>query len=439
MAFAFDDLVHETSTTTGTGTYTLDGAVAANRQSFVEGIGDTNTTVYVAVGAGDWEVGIGTVTDASDDTLSRDEIVASSNGGAAVDWSSGTRNIFCAPAAFLGQRLWDRQFFFGRAGGTADALTLTPDPSVQALSEGMVFFVQANAANTGAATLNVNGLGAKAIKKHHDDALVANDFLADGIYALVYQADDDIFEMISPASVSAAVLGANTFTGIQRWALGTAIDDDDVDGSNILTLPTDGNAFSFSGTQQVDEIATLGVGTTVKLIHASARTFAHDATDLILIGGQDIVTAAGDVSEWIEYATGDWRMTNFVQAGALNLQDRDLERPVIKDYGETVNDIGATGGGTQDIDLESGNVVTATVDTSTTTFTFSNPPASGTAGSFTLALTNGGSQTVNWPASVDWAGGTPPTLTTSGVDVLTFFTIDGGTTWFGFAAGLDMQ
>ncbi len=124
--------------------------------------------------------------------------------------------------------------------------------------------------------------------------------------------------------------------------------------------------------------------------------------------------------------------------GAQNLADQLLTRPVIKDYGETVNAIGSTGGGTQDIDLTLGNVVSATVDTSANTFTFSNPSASGTSCSFTLYLTNGGSQTVNWPASVDWAGGTAPTLTAAGVDILTFATLDGGTIWYGFAAGLDM-
>ena len=108
-------------------------------------------------------------------------------------------------------------------------------------------------------------------------------------------------------------------------------------------------------------------------------------------------------------------------------------------YSEDVNAIGATGGGTQDIDLTLGNVVTATVDTSANTFTFSNPPASGKCGSFTLILTNGGSQTVNWPGAVDWAGGTAPTLTTAGIDVLTFTTVDGGTIWYGFLAGADMK
>jgi hypothetical protein len=126
-------------------------------------------------------------------------------------------------------------------------------------------------------------------------------------------------------------------------------------------------------------------------------------------------------------------------SGQMSAADNVVERPEIKDYAETVNAIGSIGGGTQDIDLTLGNVVTGTVDTSTTTFTFSNPPATGKAGSFTLILTNGGSQTVNWPASVDWAAATAPTLTAAGVDVLTFLTIDAGTTWYGFAAGLDMS
>ena len=138
------------------------------------------------------------------------------------------------------------------------------------------------------------------------------------------------------------------------------------------------------------------------------------------------------------FTLGDSGDTFTVDADVLQMGDNIVQRPVMKDYGETVNAIGAIGGGTQDIDLTLGNVVTGTVDTSTTTFTFSNPPTTGTAGSFTLILTNGGSQTVNWPGAVDWAGGTAPTLTTAGVDVITFTTIDAGTIWYGFASGLDM-
>ena len=113
-------------------------------------------------------------------------------------------------------------------------------------------------------------------------------------------------------------------------------------------------------------------------------------------------------------------------------------RPEIKDYAETVNVLGDLGGGTDAIDITAGNVVTATVSTSTQTFTFTNPSATGKACSFTLILTNGGSQTVNWPGAVDWAGGSAPSLTSSGIDVLTFITVDAGTIWYGFAGGLDM-
>ena len=111
----------------------------------------------------------------------------------------------------------------------------------------------------------------------------------------------------------------------------------------------------------------------------------------------------------------------------------------LKDVGVITNAIGSIGGGTQDIDLTAGNSVSGTVDTSTTTFTFSNPTASDELCTFSLILTNGGSQTVNFPATVDWAGGTAPTLTTAGVDILVFATIDGGTIWHGFAAALDSK
>ena len=111
----------------------------------------------------------------------------------------------------------------------------------------------------------------------------------------------------------------------------------------------------------------------------------------------------------------------------------------IKDYGVVTNAIGSIGGGTQDIDLTAGNSVSGTVDTSTTTFTFSNPTAGDELCSFVLTLTNGGSQTVNFPASVDWAGGSAPTLTTAGVDILVFATIDGGTVWHGQPFSLDSK
>ena len=96
MALVINDRVKETSTTTGTGTFDLAGA-ETGYESFVAGVGTTNTTYYAIElnSAGEWEVGIGTVTDAATDTLSRDTIISSSNSDAAVNFSAGTKNVFC--------------------------------------------------------------------------------------------------------------------------------------------------------------------------------------------------------------------------------------------------------------------------------------------------------------------------------------------------------
>jgi hypothetical protein len=91
MALVVKDRVQETSTTTGTGTFTLAGAVSGF-QSF-SAIGNGNTTYYAIVGGTEWEVGLGTYT-SSGTTLARNTILESSNGGTAVNFSAGTKNVF---------------------------------------------------------------------------------------------------------------------------------------------------------------------------------------------------------------------------------------------------------------------------------------------------------------------------------------------------------
>lgn len=91
MALVLKDRVKETTTTTSTGAYTLDGAVAGYQSFSV--IGDGNTTYYAVANETDWEVGIGTYT-ASGTTLSRDTILESSNSGNAVNWGAGSKDVF---------------------------------------------------------------------------------------------------------------------------------------------------------------------------------------------------------------------------------------------------------------------------------------------------------------------------------------------------------
>jgi hypothetical protein len=94
--------------------------------------------------------------------------------------------------------------------------------------------------------------------------------------------------------------------------------------------------------------------------------------------------------------------------------------------------------GANDIDLSAGNYFTKTIS-GATTLTVSNVPTTGTAQSFILDLTNGGSAAITYFANVKFAGGTAPTLTAAGRDVLGFFTHDAGTTWTALVLGLDVK
>ena len=130
-------------------------------------------------------------------------------------------------------------------------------------------------------------------------------------------------------------------------------------------------------------------------------------------------------------------LTGVTLAGEAACADNLVTRATLKDYAIEGSAIGNTGAA-ETLDLSVANFFSATQDEACT-FTFSNPPGSGDFGAFVLELTNGGAFTVTWPASVDWPGGTAPTLTASGVDQLVFTTRDGGTTYFGFVAGLDIK
>jgi len=126
-------------------------------------------------------------------------------------------------------------------------------------------------------------------------------------------------------------------------------------------------------------------------------------------------------------------------SGGIVMADQLLTRPEIKDYSETK--IGVAAAATVDLDMTSGNVFTVTADQNTT-FTFSNPSPTGKSCSFTLIWTQDSSdRTITWPASVDWAGGSAPDVTSGSgkIDVYTFFTLDAGTIWYGFQAGAEMS
>ena len=100
MALVLNDRVKETSTTQGTGTLNLAGA-STGFVTFVAGIGNSNTTYYAIheQGSNLFEVGLGTVTDATPDTLARDTVLNNSVGTTAKISFSGTLDVFCTMPA----------------------------------------------------------------------------------------------------------------------------------------------------------------------------------------------------------------------------------------------------------------------------------------------------------------------------------------------------
>ena len=158
------------------------------------------------------------------------------------------------------------------------------------------------------------------------------------------------------------------------------------------------------------------------------------------------VTATAAELNTLDGITSDVTELNYVDGVTSSIQtqldskmtpsytgDVDITGELIVDsYNETFVTLTGT---TPTVDCETGNNFTLTTS-GNTTFTFSNPPASGTAYGFTLKVTAGGTHTLSWPASVDWPGGTAPDAPASGeTDVYVFYTVDGGTNWYGFQAG----
>ncbi|MCP5076702.1 MAG: hypothetical protein GY951_01390 [Psychromonas sp.] len=95
MALVINDRVKVTSTTTGTGAMAL-GAAVTGFETFAQGIGNNNTTYYCIFNQGttEFEVGLGTL-DGSSANLTRTTVISSSNSDAAVNFTSGTKDVFC--------------------------------------------------------------------------------------------------------------------------------------------------------------------------------------------------------------------------------------------------------------------------------------------------------------------------------------------------------
>jgi len=235
MSSYFRDNVFETSQTTGTGDFMLGGAVTGAR-TFATAFSASSSDkwcAYVirnAVEDGSFETGFAPV---NGTVLKRSAgyVAESSNSNALVNWGAGTKNVWCGPPALLSDRLNDN-IECGTAGGTANAITLSPNVPVPELRTGMTLSFTASTPNTGATTINVSGLGAKNLFKSGPTgpvALVGGELQSgqsvkaryDGTQFVMTSPAADVgnYNSVTVASGSAVSLSTGTSTDVASISL----------------------------------------------------------------------------------------------------------------------------------------------------------------------------------------------------------------------------
>jgi hypothetical protein len=176
-----------------------------------------------------------------------------------------------------------------------------------------------------------------------------------------------------------------------------------------------------------------GTGTVSSLANLSITATAAELNTLDGVPSTLTATELG----YVDGVTSAIQTQLNAKLGATYTGDVDITGELLVDsYNETY---AALSGATPAVNCEAGNSFSLVLSAATT-FTFTNPPASGTAYTFSLEITQDSGASgyaVTWPSSIDWPGGSAPTLTAtaSAVDYFVFTTRDGGTTWRGFTAG----
>jgi len=377
MALIIKDRVKETTTTTGTGNVALGGAVS-NFVTFSSVLSDSDTTYYAIVDSNNsaFEVGLGTYV-SSGNTIARTTVLASSNSGSAVNLSSGSKVVFCAfPADKAVVEDANGVVSIENLQFDTNAMKATnTNGNVQLTPNGTGFVELVGATNAGTIRFNCES-------NSHGVTLKGPPHSASATYTLELPNADGSDGQLLKTDGSGKLAFTSSLPGITATASEINILDGVTATASEINI-LDGVTATTAEINYLD-ITTLGLTQASKAVTADANGVVSFDNGTI----EEVTT-----------------VTSSSNAATINLRDGNLFE---HDLTENV------------------------------TYTFSNPASAGRASSFVLkVIQDSSARTITWPGSVDWPAATAPTLTATnnGVDVFVFFTIDGGTTYYGFTAG----
>lgn len=296
----------------------------------------------------------------------------------------------------------------------------------------------------------------------------------------------DVASNLIPSADNTYDLGASGSEWKDLYVDGTAnIDTGSIDTANVGTLAVSGNStlqgdltvngsISGSGSIVATTADTLTTARTITIagVTAGAANFDGSAnititTSGLTLGGTAVTADGGELNtlDGITSSTAELNLLtnvttstaelNFVDGVTSAIQtqldakvdethtgDVDITGElVVQSYNETYQSVSSSSN-TTTINCETGNVFASTLSENTT-FTFTNPPASGTAYGFSLKIVQDASAsgyTLTWPTTIDWPNKTIPSLTSTAnaIDQFVFYTHDGGSNWYGFTVGKDL-
>ena len=458
MALVVADRVKETTTTTGTGAITLAGA-ETNFVTFSSALSNGDTTYYAIIDDTNnaFEVGLGTFSSGGN-SITRTTVLASSNSGSAVNLSAGTKEVFvnypAGKAVFL-DASGDANFAGAVNVTSTSALKLPVGTTGQrpTPAQGQIRYNSTTSGFEGYNGSAWGSIGAQFAYTRTSATATSGQTTFSATYTVGYV---DVYLNGAKLVVGTDVTATNGSSVVLASGATTG------DSVEIIAYETFAVANALLAANNLSDVASavtalsnLGVTSTAAELNILDGVTSTTA-ELNILDGVTSTTAELNILDGVTSTASELNILDGVTATAAEINYLDIttlgtsqaSKAVTADangvvtfdngISEEYNAVSSSSNATA-VNLRDGTNFSHTL-TENTTFTFSNPAASGKVSAFTLKIVQDGSASgysVTWPGSVDWPAATAPTLTATAnaVDYFVFITHDGGTTYYGFTAG----